>query len=479
MQKQFLPNLVFILSINLIVKPLYVFGVEVSVQNSIGAQSYGLFFALLNSAYLLQIINDFGIQIFNNRQISKDNSLLPDLIPGLSYLKIGLSTAYLALLLVLGLFLGYQDVLLLLMLIGFNLVLVSFILFVRSSISGLGNYRTDSILSALDKVLMIFVIGGLLLFLPAGSFTIYHFILGQTASFAFTLLVAIVLLKRHGSLAYQRIPVRQLKRLARQALPYALVVFLMTLYTRSDGVMIKALLTDGDFEAGVYAAGYRILDALNMIAFLFAVMLLPMFSKALNDPSLLQQLISEGIRYMAVLVIPVCLFSVLHAGLIMDFLYVQADVYWGLVFQRLIITFFATGIMYIFGTLLTAAGQLRTLNIVYATTVALNIILNFILIPEYKAGGAALATLITQLFAAACILFLCFKTTAFRISTRTGLQITGFSGVCFVTFWLAATWWPASLWHWSVPALALGTVGSAYLFRLIRWSELRGIGKEG
>jgi hypothetical protein len=54
----------------------------------------------------------------------------------------------------------------------------------------------DSILSALDKLLMIFIIGGLLLFLQRGSFTIYHFILGQTASFAITLLIAVILLRR-------------------------------------------------------------------------------------------------------------------------------------------------------------------------------------------------------------------------------------------------------------------------------------------
>jgi O-antigen/teichoic acid export membrane protein len=53
---------------------------------------------------------------------------------------------------------------------------------------------------------------------------------------------------------------------------------------------------------------------------------------------------------------------------------------------------------YIFGTLLTANGDLKALNIVAFSGMVGNIILNLILIPKYMVLGAALASLITQIF---------------------------------------------------------------------------------
>lgn len=51
MKREFVLNLVFLLLINILIKPLFIFGVDLGVQNRIGAD-YGLYFALLNLAYL-------------------------------------------------------------------------------------------------------------------------------------------------------------------------------------------------------------------------------------------------------------------------------------------------------------------------------------------------------------------------------------------------------------------------------------------
>ena len=55
---------------------------------------------------------------------------------------------------------------------------------------------------------------------------------------------------------------------------------------------------------------------------------------------------------------------------------------------------------YVFGTLLTANGNLKQLNIVAAFGMLLNISLNFILIPVYKSVGSASASLFTQFLTA-------------------------------------------------------------------------------
>ncbi|NNF21747.1 MAG: polysaccharide biosynthesis protein, partial [Saprospiraceae bacterium] len=61
----FVRSLVLVFLVNLIIKPFYIFGIEVSVQNILGAETYGLFFSLFNFTYLFQIINDMGLQHYN------------------------------------------------------------------------------------------------------------------------------------------------------------------------------------------------------------------------------------------------------------------------------------------------------------------------------------------------------------------------------------------------------------------------------
>ena len=91
MVRQFLANLSVLVLLNLIIKPLYILGIEVAVQNAVGATTFGLFFALINSAYLLQIFNDFGLQIYNNRLVAIDRAQIASSFRAILRLKFFLS----------------------------------------------------------------------------------------------------------------------------------------------------------------------------------------------------------------------------------------------------------------------------------------------------------------------------------------------------------------------------------------------------
>ena len=145
-------------------------------------------------------------------------------------------------------------------------------------------YRVDSFLSALDKLLMI-IICSILLWGPSFSehFQIEYFIYAQTISLALTATLAFFIIGKYLKKLSFKFRTPFLKLILKESYPYALVVFLMTAYTRIDGVMIERMLPDGAFEAGVYVSAYRLLDASNMFAFLFAGLLLPMFAKIIKD----------------------------------------------------------------------------------------------------------------------------------------------------------------------------------------------------
>jgi len=71
MKREFLLNIAFLLGINLIIKPLYLFGIDRSVQNIAEQGEYGLYFELFNFTFLFQILNDLGIQAYSNRYVAQ------------------------------------------------------------------------------------------------------------------------------------------------------------------------------------------------------------------------------------------------------------------------------------------------------------------------------------------------------------------------------------------------------------------------
>ena len=62
MQKKLLSGLFWILLANLIVKPFWILGIEVGVQNAVGNAAYGFYYALFSFSYIFNILLDLGVK---------------------------------------------------------------------------------------------------------------------------------------------------------------------------------------------------------------------------------------------------------------------------------------------------------------------------------------------------------------------------------------------------------------------------------
>ncbi len=398
MQRKFLTNLAFLLFLNLLVKPFWILGVDRSVQNAVGAQSYGDYSALLNFSFLLNILLDVGITNFNNRNITQNRQLLAKHFSGIFSLKLLLGIGYLLLIALSGWVLGYSSrQFYFLGFLAFNQFLVSLLLYLRSNLAGLHLFKADSILSVLDRALMIGICSVLLwsnwVHQP---FRIEWFIYAQTASYGLSALVATILVIRKATVFRPRWDPAFALMILKKSAPYALLILFMTFYNRLDGVMLERLLPDGAQQAGIYAQGYRLLDAANMIGFLFAGLLLPLFSRMLKQQEPVRELAGLSFRLIMAGAIFLAITCFFFREPLMELMYTEHFDTTPLVFALLMTSFIPIGTTYIFGTLLTAEGHMKTLNMVAGAGVALNLVLNLILIPEHHATGAAMATLITQ-----------------------------------------------------------------------------------
>jgi O-antigen/teichoic acid export membrane protein len=265
-------------------------------------------------------------------------------------------------------------------------------------------------MSVLDRTLLI-IIGGAILFIPqlGVDMNIQLFIWIQVISYFIAMIVALVLLWNHIDKPLLGWDLKFGKNYLRQSIPYALLVILMLVYTRTDGVMLERIHPKGAYESGIYAQGFRLLDALFMFGMIFAGLLLPLFSRQLkeNKKMILEMLDSAGNLLISGAVV-IVIITISNAAFILNLIYTN-----GLEsvvsFQWLMLSFLAICMNFIFGTLLTANGNMRFLNWSSAIGIGVNVLLNIYLIPDYGAKGAAFTTFITQSTVAVFQFFYCKK----------------------------------------------------------------------
>ncbi|MBS1635315.1 MAG: oligosaccharide flippase family protein [Bacteroidetes bacterium] len=427
-QKKFVTNIAFLIILNLLIKPFWPLGIEPKVQDAVGNVAYGEYFILFNFSFLLNIILDFGVTNFNNKNIAQNNHLLTKHFSSLFSLKLLLGIVYLVVTLVLGFANGYDfRFMKLLFILSINQFLISMILYLRSNLLGLHLFKTDSLVSVLDRILMIAMCIALILHWFGLDIDVMNFVYAQTIGYIITAIIAFMTVyfkTTHFKLTWNwPFSIMILK----QSFPFAILVLLMTFYNRLDAVMIGKLLpgVEGAEQAGIYAKAFRLLDAGNMIAYLFSVQLLPVFSRMLKYKESVEQLVKLSF---ILLVTPAMIVSVgcfFYSSELMQLInHGKSDA--AVVFSILMCCFTAVSSTYIFGTLLTANGNLRQLNLTALTGICINVLLNIILIPHYKAMGSAYASLVTQFFTALVQIGFVYKIFKFKINVRLILAIIVF-----------------------------------------------------
>ena len=473
MRREFLLNIVFLLTANLLIKPFYLFGIDRGVQNTVSEAEYGLYFALFNFTFLFQIVNDFGIQNYNNRQLSQHRQLLVKYFPNFMVLKGLLSVAYLGLVLGTGWLAGYTlPHFGLLLFIAFNQILFSLLIYLRSNITGLGHYRLDSLLSVTDRLLLILICGLLLWgdWVP-GPFRIEWFVWAQTASLGLTALLAFGLTAWRLPRVRLRFRPAFVLYLLRESAPYALSIFLMSAYYRLDGIMIEQLLAEGAREAGLYASAYRLYEAANVVGFLFAGLLLPIFSRMHKEKEPVQELTGFSFRLITLGALALLAGVVFYRTPIMQALYDSGSAYSGRILLYLCLGFVGVAGTYIFGTLLVAGGCTKQLNWAFAIGLLINLGLNIVLIPRLKAEGAAIATFATQAFIISAELWLSARYLKVSVPPRSWGQLAVAAGLLFGTAY-AVYQSDFLAWYWSFfGILAMG--GGIALFFVLQNSQLR------
>lgn len=374
--------------------------IDRKVQNLLPNEEYGTYFSLTGYSLLFMILLDLGLTNYNNREVAIDKGFYKTNFWSIIGAKSILTVAFFIIAAIVGLVIGFTKTdFLIFGMLAINQTLLSFNTYLRSNISAIHQFKMDGILSVIDRLFVILSLGAIIWtsFFPL-KLTLYTFILAQTSGLFLTFIISWIANSNYLGKADFHFDRIKIYELLKKSLPYALIIALMTVYTRLDSVLVLKLLPNGRYEAGNYAMGYRLLDAAAIIGTLLAGQLLPIFAANLINK---QRLLSI-VKWSSLIFIPVLigtLVSSLFSELVIQKLYPEKYTEMvSHVFGVLIWCFPGMILVNIFGTLLTAAGQVKRINQLALMACAINIAGNLIFIKSYGLIAVAATAVVTQIF---------------------------------------------------------------------------------
>lgn len=426
---RFFSSLGLLLLLNLLVKPAWIFAIDRVVQNRAGLANYGSYFSLFNLSVIFSFLLDWGLTTFLNRQLATSISFFSQLWQ-LLQAKLVFTGTYLLILLLVAWLTGISNWALLASL-ALVQIITSFFLFFRAIITAGQQFQTDAWLSILDKTLMILVCGSILLLhrpLPVTTFALI-----QAACLAFALVVAILF---SGRLRPVTVDPQASQLPIREALPYALIVLLMAAHYRADGFLLERLHPNGPAETGLYAAAYRLLDAANMIGFLVASFLLPYIAHRWQQKRAIENIVLTARHVLIMYGITIAVITWFLAPWIHQFLYNNGGARGEDILRWSLPALVGYMLVHLYGTVLTAIGQIRLFCKLMAVALCINLLLNLLLIPTLGAKGCCIAAIVSQVTAGIVTMIAVHQKTGIRYHFRSaGMYIFITLAVIAILYW--------------------------------------------
>jgi O-antigen/teichoic acid export membrane protein len=475
-KKKFIFDLAILVVLNLLIKPFWTIFVEPKVQGQIGDIEYGDYATVFNFSLLLNIFLDFGVTNFNNRNISQNSHLLSKHFSKMLSFKFALGAFYMVISFIVGYFLlGYNLHLVLILCV--NSFVLSFTAFLRSNLQALHLFRLDSVLSVLDRLIMIIIVVAMLFNQFGLEVTKLNFVYAQTVGYILTSLICFFVVlgktqsfKLNWDWLFNRM-------ILKKSLPFAILVLLMTFYNRLDTLMIEGILggNEGKRQSGIYMKSFRLLDAANQIATLFSIQLIPLFSRMLKFRENIENIVKLSFTLLLTPALIISISTIFYAEQFFDKIYTGNTE--GYEILALIMSCFtAVCLTCIFGTLLTASGNLKKQNYAAIGGILVNVILNIILIPSYKAYGSAISSLVTQFLTGLLQVYICYRVFKFKINTQLltslFLFIAGLFFINYFTLNLTKQWmlnFVIMLIFSGLLAFVTGMVNPKSVFRFIKY----------
>ncbi|NJE76722.1 flippase [Thermococcus sp. ES12] len=375
-----------------IISKLLAYGVVVLLSRTLGPEGLGQYSFIFYYVGLLGIFSDLGVGFYFMREVARDREKLVKLLPDVLGFKIVLAVVNFLIIVGITFFLpkpGWMKLLIILAGAEAMLTWVSYI-FVRIMYAHEVT-KYEAIARTVERFWAFFA-GGVVLYLYP---SLTPFIITLLAGYVIRELLRI----KWGLRFVENIAIRfnpvAWKELLKKSYPFWLIGLFTLIYYRTDMVMLSLL--RGDYETGIYRAAYMWIQVAMLVPNVVIPTTLPSMARLWKeDKRTLEVLFRRSFQTLSLLGV---------AGVVGYYLLAEYGIL--LVFGEnfipsipvLKILAFALPFMFLnslFGSFLNATGKELTFTKITGFTALLNVALNYILILNYGASGAAVATVVSQ-----------------------------------------------------------------------------------
>lgn len=373
---------------------LLAFIVIVWLANYLGSTQYGELAYAFAVANLLVIISDFGATTFLIKELARDLKKTTYYYQRLFGLKLVLSSITIVLMISAGIIMSSLD-LYIIIAGGIAIVLNNIRIFIEGFYRAHQRMHLESITKVINGASLAIVTSVLIL----NESTLKSIVTGYMVAAIIGVTVSFAILFWKIGITNIRPSLKQTKILMIAMWPFALSIAFNYLFNYMDSAMLGAL--GYTTETGWYNAAYKPIFFLTAVAGMIISAFFPVISdKFKHAKEQVKPTVERLFRTNMIIAIPMTIGGIIVAGDIIEMLYIPEYQPAALAFQLLLLS---TGLIYfwaVFGNSLQACDHQKIYVIGFSWAALINTILNITLIPFFTLYGAAVATILTQLFLA-------------------------------------------------------------------------------
>ena len=388
-KKEFIKNTSYV-TVAKLFENIFAYLIIIMITRYLGAEGLGQYSFIFSFVGLFFIFSDFGLTPMMTKDLAKDFSDINKYASNVLTLKLILTLASLLIYCGSLLFIGKENLFLALILAGFIEVSNKIFSFSKSILRVQHNGKVIALVNVGER--LIALIGAFIVLPITGD--LFWFVFVLFISYMVKSVVSYLSVKDYFDFSFT-LNWKFLLDLLKKGYPFMFIGIFAMIYVRMDTVMLSFL--KNDEVVGWYNAGYKLINVFNMFPALLLTFGFPLFSQyfAEDNKKALKNLFKKLIQISLIVIIPIAIIVFIFGQRIINLIYGINTIEAANAFNILIVADIFIYLTMIMGRLISAADKQKLFMKIAGVGAIINIVLNFILIPEYSLNGAGVATLIT------------------------------------------------------------------------------------
>lgn len=405
--------------------------VVIYLARALGPSSYGTFSVAIATMAYFALAMTFGLPTIGIRKVARDNAVALQTWWDIAVLRLLLSAISYSLLVILALMIpAFRDIRILLILYGTNM----FIMALQPDWTFIGLERMAWL--GFARVLgYALTLGLILVFVRNSDQATIGMIAILAGSFLIMLVLLVRLLRLGGGRSDLAVPKERLRKLFREAFPFFFSALSSQLFGNADLILLG--LIKGKTEAGIYAAGYKIINLLDILIGLISQATYPAMARLFQSDHERSRTFAGAITaVMLAVFLPIAMGGTVVATHLVHLLYGDAYAATAKPFAILLWYIALSAVCISFSNVLLAVNEDRPFVIAITGGSILDLALIAFMVPKWSATGAAVAMVVSELFILAYIGFHAYRKKLVVLPLRSFVPILISTLVMTAGIWL-------------------------------------------